>query len=95
MALMVPLGFWMVALACLSPSATAAAMFSFGDIAGSAGAMTGFFQMGGGVVTSIAATALFSDALIGLATLMPALAALTISLAAADFWRQRKKPQLG
>ena len=86
---MIPVSFWMLALACLSPSATAAAMSGFGEIAGSAGALTGFFQMGGGFLASLAATLFFPDARSALVLLMPALAFLAIVLSAADLWRLR------
>lgn len=87
---MIPVGFWMLALACLSPSATAAAMSGFGEIAGSAGALTGFFQMGGGFLASLAGTLFFSEARSALITLMPGLALLAIILASADLWRLRR-----
>lgn len=87
---MIPVGFWMLALACLSPSATAAAMSGFGEIAGSAGALTGFFQMGGGFLASLAGTLFFPEARSALVTLMPGLAALAIVLALADLRRLRR-----
>jgi len=77
-AVMVPVGFWMLALACISPSATAAAMAGFGDIAGAAGALTGFFQMGGGFLASLLAGVAFASAHDALVILMPTLAALTV-----------------
>lgn len=91
LAVMIPVSFWMLALACISPSATAAAMSGFGEIAGSAGALTGFFQMGGGFVASLAGTLFFPDARAALITLMPGLALLAILLAVADLWRQRRR----
>ncbi|CAN7298525.1 multidrug effflux MFS transporter [Devosia sp. LjRoot3] len=90
LAVMIPVGFWMLSLACLSPSATAAAMSGFGEIAGSAGALTGFFQMGGGFLASLAGTLLFPEARTALVTLMPGLAALAIALALTDLWRLRR-----
>lgn len=80
-AVMVPVGFWMLALACISPSATAAAMADFGEIAGSAGALTGFFQMGGGFLASLLAGMAFANAHDALVILMPGLAALTVLFA--------------
>lgn len=91
LAVMIPVSFWMLALACISPSATAAAMSGFGEIAGSAGALTGFLQMGGGFVASLAGTLFFPDARAALITLMPGLALLAILLAVADLWRQRRR----
>lgn len=90
LAVMIPVGFWMLSLACLSPSATAAAMSGFGEIAGSAGALTGFFQMGGGFLASLAGTLFFPEARTALVTLMPGLAALAIVLALTDLWRLRR-----
>src|SRR5690606_32949992 len=55
MTLMVPVGIWMVGLAFIGPSATATAMAGFGSMAGAAGALTGFFQVGGGFAGSLAA----------------------------------------
>ncbi|KKB77136.1 hypothetical protein VW35_15545 [Devosia soli] len=80
-AVMVPVGFWMLSLACISPSATAAAMAGFGDIAGAAGALTGFFQMGGGFLASLIAGTAFTNAYDALVILMPTLAALTVVFA--------------
>lgn len=89
LAIMLPVGIWMLALACISPSTTAAAMAGFGAIAGAAGAMGGFFQVGGGFAGSLAAGTLFSDARTALTILPPAVAALTIAVAMAD--RRRRK----
>ncbi len=91
LSVMIPVSFWMLALACISPSATAAAMSGFGEIAGSAGALTGFFQMGGGFLASLAGTLFFPDARSALVILMPGLALLAILLAAADLWRQHHR----
>jgi MFS transporter, DHA1 family, multidrug resistance protein len=78
---MVPVGFWMLALATIGPSATASAMARYGHIAGSAGALTGFFQMGGGFLASLLAIGMFPDARSATITLMPVLAALAIGVA--------------
>jgi len=90
LSVMIPVGFWMLSLACISPSATAAAMSGFGEIAGSAGAMTGFFQMGGGFLASLAGTLFFPEARSALIILMPGLALASIVLATADLYRLRK-----
>lgn len=81
LAIMAPVSAWMLALATIGPSTTAAAMARFGDIAGAAGALTGFFQMGGGFLASILAIALFPDARLALTVLLPALALLAIPIA--------------
>ena len=81
LAVMTPVGFWMLALATIGPSATASAMARFGHIAGAAGALTGFFQMGGGFLASLLAIGLFPDAHEAVATLLPVLAVLAIATA--------------
>jgi len=78
---MVPVGFWMLAMAAIGPSATASAMAGYGHIAGAAGAMTGFFQMGGGFVASLLAIGLFPEAPDAMGTLLPTLAGLAIVVA--------------
>lgn len=78
---MVPVALWMLALAFIGPSTTAAAMAGFGTIAGAAGALTGVFQVGGGFVGSTLASVAFADASTALTTLMPIMAALTIAIA--------------
>jgi DHA1 family bicyclomycin/chloramphenicol resistance-like MFS transporter len=81
LASMAPVSLWMLALAAIGPSATASAMARYGHIAGAAGALTGFFQMGGGFVASILAISLFPDALTAITTLLPILAVLAIATA--------------
>ena len=89
LAVMIPVGLWMLALAAIGPSATTAAMAGFADIAGSAGAMTGFLQMGGGFAASLAAGALFASALDALTIIPPLLAFATILLALAERFHAR------
>lgn len=89
LATMAPVSLWMLALAAIGPSATASAMARHGHIAGSAGALTGFFQMGGGFVASLVASTMFADAQAALTTLMPILAALGIAMA---LWHRRLYP---
>jgi DHA1 family bicyclomycin/chloramphenicol resistance-like MFS transporter len=88
-AIMVPVGIWMLGLAFISPAATAAAMAGFGTIAGAAGALTGFFQVGGGFAGSLAAGTLFGDARTALVIQLPIVAALVIVVALLDFARSR------
>ncbi|MBE0581428.1 multidrug effflux MFS transporter [Devosia sp.] len=83
-AIMVPVGVWMLGLAFISPAATAAAMAGFGAIAGAAGALTGFFQVGGGFAGSLAASTLFGDALTAMTIQLPVVAALIIGVALID-----------
>lgn len=89
-AVMLPVGIWMLGLAFLSPAATTAAMAGFGSIAGAAGALTGFFQIGGGFIGSLAASTLFADAATALGVMLPVVAMLTIAVALID--RRRRKP---
>jgi len=88
-AIMAPVGLWMLGLAFISPSATAAAMAGFGAIAGAAGALTGFFQVSGGFAGSLAAGTLFPDARTALTLQLPATALLVIALAVFDQRRRR------
>lgn len=90
LAVMIPVAIWMLSLASIGPSATAAAMSGFGGIAGSASALTGFFQMGGGFLASLSGTLFFPEARTALIIMMPALALLTIILACIDLRRARK-----
>lgn len=90
-ALMVPVGIWMLGLAFISPAATAAAMAGFGTIAGAAGALTGFFQVGGGFAGSLAAGTLFGDARTALVTQLPVVAVLVVVVALLDRARSRRR----
>lgn len=90
--IMVPVGIWMLGLAFISPAATAAAMAGFGAIAGAAGALTGFFQVGGGFAGSLAAGTLFGDARTALVIQLPVVAGLVIMVAMLDFARSRRRP---
>ncbi|UJW87391.1 multidrug effflux MFS transporter [Devosia sp. SL43] len=90
-AIMTPVGIWMLGIAFISPAATAAAMAGFGAIAGAAGALTGFFQVGGGFAGSLAAGTLFGDARSALVIQLPVVAALVIGVALLDFARSRPK----
>jgi DHA1 family bicyclomycin/chloramphenicol resistance-like MFS transporter len=90
LAVMVPVGVWMLSLAAIGPSTTTAAMAGHGDIAGASGAMTGFLQMGGGFVASMLASTLFADALSAMSVIPPILAAAAIALVAVE--RRRARP---
>lgn len=90
LAIMAPVGVWMLALAFISPTSTAAAMSGFGSIAGAAGAMTGFFQVGGGFAGSLAAGMLWGEARAVLSMLLPVVAVLAIAVALLDRRRVRK-----
>lgn len=90
-AIMGPVAVWMLGLAFIGPSTTTAAMAGFGSIAGAAGALTGFFQVGGGFVGSLAAGTLFPDARTALTLQLPLVALLTLLVALAD--RRRRARQ--
>jgi DHA1 family bicyclomycin/chloramphenicol resistance-like MFS transporter len=90
-AIMGPVALWMLGLAFISPSATTAAMAGFGTIAGAAGALSGFFQIGGGFLGSLAASLLFADARSALVIQLPIAALLTIIVALLDRWRKRRQ----
>ena len=90
-AVMAPIGLWMFALAFVSPTATAAAMAGFGTIAGAAGALSGFFQVGGGFIGSLTAGILFPDAHTALTMQLPVVAGLTIAVAFIDRWRRKPR----
>nr|WP_269144678.1 multidrug effflux MFS transporter [Devosia faecipullorum] len=90
-AIMAPVGLWTIGLAFLTPSATTAAMAGFGSIAGAAGALTGFFQVGGGFAGSLAAGALFPTARAALTIQLPFVALLILAVAWAE--RRRKSRQ--
>jgi DHA1 family bicyclomycin/chloramphenicol resistance-like MFS transporter len=64
-------------------------MARYGHIAGAAGALTGFFQMGGGFVASVLAIALFPDARTAMVNVLPALAILAVVVA---LWHRRLYP---
>lgn len=83
-AVMIPVGIWMLSLAAIGPSTTTAAMSNFGQIAGAAGALTGFFQMGGGFLASLAASALFVDAHTAITILPPILALAAVVFVVVD-----------
>jgi MFS transporter, DHA1 family, multidrug resistance protein len=79
--IMLPVVAWMLALAFIGPSTTAAAMAGFGKMAGAAGALTGVFQVGGGFVGATLASVAFADASDALVTLMPIMAGLAVAVA--------------
>lgn len=79
-AIMVATSIWVVGLAFISPSATAAAMAGFGNIAGAAGALTGFFQVGGGFLGTLVAGA-FPSAHTAIVTMLPIIAVMALIVA--------------
>ncbi|WP_457090532.1 multidrug effflux MFS transporter [Microvirga sp. P5_D2] len=71
---MLPVGLWAFGCALIIPVATTRALADFGHIAGAAAALTGFMQIGGGLVGSAIAALLFKDALSALMTVLPVMA---------------------
>jgi DHA1 family bicyclomycin/chloramphenicol resistance-like MFS transporter len=87
-AVMVPVGFFAFATAFVIPALSTTALAPFATVAGSASALMGFIQMGCGFLGGMAAT-LFTDPVIALGTIFPAM--LTISLAVALWGRHGAK----
>lgn len=77
-AAMGPIMFWMLGIAFTMPGATSEAMAPFPHIAGSASAVLGFFQLGGGFAGS-AVGALFADPMVALAVVLPGMAAIALA----------------
>lgn len=76
-AVMAPVGFYAFGIAFVMPAMLTAAMAPFPHIAGAASSMSGFFQMGGGLLGGIIC-AMFSDPVIAMATVIPAFGLLAI-----------------
>jgi DHA1 family bicyclomycin/chloramphenicol resistance-like MFS transporter len=72
-----PIGVFAFGIAFISPSMQTAALASYADIAGSAAAMMGFFQMGGGFLGS-AVSAWIGQPVFSLATIIPTMIAIAI-----------------
>jgi DHA1 family bicyclomycin/chloramphenicol resistance-like MFS transporter len=66
-----PAALWVFGLAFIMPGSTAAALAPFATVAGSASALLGFMQFGGGLLGSGIAALLFPTPLAALATLVP------------------------
>jgi DHA1 family bicyclomycin/chloramphenicol resistance-like MFS transporter len=77
---MLPVGLWAFGCALIIPVATTRALADFGHIAGAAAALTGFMQIGGGLVGSAVAAVFFKDALSALMTVLPAMAGSAVLL---------------
>jgi DHA1 family bicyclomycin/chloramphenicol resistance-like MFS transporter len=73
-----PVAFYTFGIAFVLPAMQTAALAPFPRIAGAASAMTGFMQMGAGLVGGIVAGAFFSDPVEALATIIPAMAAIAV-----------------
>lgn len=74
---MLPMGLYVMGIAFLTPQMTTAAMAPFPHIAGSASALMGFFQMGGGLVGGMF-SATMGDPVMAMATLLPLMGLLSL-----------------
>ncbi len=73
-----PVGLFAFGIAFISPSMQTAALAYFPDIAGSAAALMGFFQMGGGFLGS-AVSAAIGRPVFSLATIIPTMIAIAVA----------------
>lgn len=71
---MLPAGLWAFGVALVMPSVAAIALEDFPQMAGSAGSLSAFMQIGGGLVGSAVAALLFPDALAAIKVIMPLMA---------------------
>lgn len=76
---MIPVGIFAFSVALILPALTTSAMAPFAELAGSASALMGFIQMGGGFLGGIAAT-LFVDPVHALGTVFPAMLAMSLAV---------------
>ena len=72
LSIMVPVGICTFGIAFLTPQVVTAGLAAFPKVAGSASALMGFIQMGGGFAGGLAATA-FASPLISFGTIIPAM----------------------
>lgn len=72
-----PVGFYTFGMAFVMPAMTTAALAPFPRIAGAASSMMGFLQMGAGLLGGGIA-ALFADPVLALATIVPAMAVVSV-----------------
>lgn len=91
LAVMGPMALYVFGAAFVMPSMSTAALAPFPHMAGAAGALGGFIQMGGGLIGGMIA-ALFGDPVIALATIIPAMG--LISIVAWLVWRALPVPAL-
>lgn len=77
-----PVAVWAFGMAMILPGTTVGALALYPMMAGTAAALTGFLQVGGGVLGTAVAALLFGDPLTALATVLPgmALAAVLVHL---------------
>lgn len=90
-AVMIPVGVFAFAVALILPALTTSAMAPFAEVAGSASALMGFIQMGGGFLGGLAG-ALFADPVTAFATVFPAMLALALATQLAGRWTAVRRP---
>ena len=73
-----PIGLIAFGIALVQPAATTNALTPFAEAAGSAAALLGFMQIGGGLLGSLAAAALHQPVL-ALATVVPAMTLIALA----------------
>lgn len=78
LAVMGPVAIWAFGIGMIMPGATTAGMARFPLIAGSASALMGFIQIGGGLFGSLVAS-LFADPVHALTTVLPGMAAVAVA----------------
>lgn len=88
---MVPIAFYTFGIAFLQPAMSTAAVAPFPHMAGAASSMSGFFQMGGGLVGGLIA-ALVGDPVTAMSTVIPSMGAVAIGAYLA--WRRVPEPAL-
>jgi DHA1 family bicyclomycin/chloramphenicol resistance-like MFS transporter len=88
---MVPIGFFAFGIAFITPAMSTAAMAPFPKNAGTAAAMTGFLQMGGGLFGGACAS-LLGDPVTALSTIIPLMGLMAIL--SWIFWRRLPEPVL-
>lgn len=92
LSIMIPVGVWAFGIAFIMPAMTTDALANFPKMAGAAAALTGFMQIGGGFLGTLIA-ALFGAPLTALATLLPAMGVIAVSLHYGLRYLARKRHQ--
>jgi MFS transporter, DHA1 family, multidrug resistance protein len=78
LSVMGPIGLFTFGIAFVLPAMQTAALAPFPRIAGAASAMTGFMQMGAGLLGGAAAALLFTDPLFALSIIVPVMGAVAV-----------------
>lgn len=86
-----PVAIYTIGIAFVIPAMSTASLAPFPRIAGAAAAMSGFLQMGGGLVGSLL-IALFGDPVLAMATVIPGMGLM--SILAWAWWRRLPEPPL-